>query len=106
MDSQASYMSDQRLTELENKMDKLVRSIDGLVKSFDELREQVKDHSLGIDGNEKHGIPSYQQRIQKLEESVSDLTEFKKKISYLAGIISTVVSTIMGFLGWIIGKVL
>jgi hypothetical protein len=100
------HMSEEKFVTLEQKIDKIGHDVGLLAESLDSLRRTVDSHNIGIEGNRLHGIPSYQQRIQKIEQTVTELTEFKKKIQYQASVIAFFVSNIVAILFWLASKFL
>lgn len=99
------YMSSNELNVLNEKIDKIASSLHSVSESLKDLKKTVDEHNIGIRGNETHGIDSYANRFKSIEDQLSDLTDFKKKIIYLATFVSSTISLFGGFLVWLINRI-
>lgn len=89
----------QRLDTFEKHLLKQQECLEDLAKSVDRIH-------LGIQGNREHDQPGYKDRIARLETSVENLTEFKKKIQYTTSAIAFTFSFGVNAAVYIIQKLL
>lgn len=90
------------IKQIDTRMDSFEEAIKEMrrdqQKGFDRLSHEIEGLKTGIHGNKEHDQIGYRQRINGLEEKVTEHEEFKKKILLIVSLITSLATVLINIL--------